>query len=95
MVSMDPVVLRKKLLNPPNEAQRQQTVDALKIVQTSQDDPHYENIVSLVRSHVADVEFCWKGNKSVTCSSYRLRFCCCMWKCLHESLQYGKCNLTL
>ncbi len=50
MVSMDPAVLRSKLLNPPNEAQRQRTVDALKIVQTSQDDPHYANIVSLVRS---------------------------------------------
>lgn len=49
MVSMEPAVLRRKLLNPPNEARRQQTVDALRIVQTSQDDPHYVNIVSLVR----------------------------------------------
>ena len=50
MISMEPAVLRKKLLNPPNEGPRQQTVDALKIIQTSQDDPHYENIVSLVRA---------------------------------------------
>ena len=48
MVSMDPAVLQQKLLNPPHESRRQQTVDALKLVQTAQDDPHYGNLVSLV-----------------------------------------------
>ena len=53
-VSMEPAILRKKLLNPPNEARRQQTVDVLKIVHTSQDDPHYANIVSLVIFLITD-----------------------------------------
>lgn len=48
MVSTDPVVVQKKLLQPPHEQLRQKTVDVLKIVHTSQDDPHYNSIVSLV-----------------------------------------------
>lgn len=48
MVSLDPAVLKAKLLNPPNEARRQETVDKLRIVHSAQDDPHYDNIVALV-----------------------------------------------
>ena len=48
MMSADPEALKKKLLKPPNERQRQETLDILNIVNTPQDDPHYDSIVNLV-----------------------------------------------
>ncbi len=48
MMSSEPEAVRKKLLMPPNERQRQETLDILNIVGTSQDDPYYNNIVNLV-----------------------------------------------
>ena len=41
-------MLHTKLLNPPNERERQETVDALKVVEGSQNEPHFNNIVALV-----------------------------------------------
>ena len=49
MLGIESGALRKKLLNPPHEKERQETVDALKVVHTSQSDPHFNSIVSLVR----------------------------------------------
>jgi len=49
LMSSDPEALKKKLLKPPNERQRQETLGNLNIVNTSQDDPYYNNIVNLVR----------------------------------------------
>jgi hypothetical protein len=48
LMSSDADVLRNKLLQPPNERQRQETVDLLNIVNTAQEDPYYNNIVHLV-----------------------------------------------
>ena len=49
MLGIESGALRKKLLNPPHEKERQETVDALKVVHTLQSDPHFNSIVSLVR----------------------------------------------
>ena len=49
MLGIESGAFRKKLLNPPHEKERQDTVDALKVVHTSQSDPHFNSIVSLVR----------------------------------------------
>ena len=44
----DPKDMRRKLLNPPHEKQRQATVDALHVVQTAQEDPHFDSMTALV-----------------------------------------------
>lgn len=58
MLSMEPAVVHTKLLNPPNEKERQETVDALQVVKGSQTEPHFENIVALVRSQAL---CCWSS----------------------------------